>query len=618
MRTGSVSLAVLVLAMGGGAEAAPVAQTVEAVLAANHAAVGQVPAKGTAEYRWTYAGSGLTGTATHTSDVATGAYVDSLNAGVLSTGEGFDGKTPWMRDISGANTSQEGGDRVIVATNTAYRDANLWWRADRGGAQVEYLGREPLDGVSTDHIAVTPRGGRRFEAWFDADSHLLLRTAEPKMFFKTRVFYADYRREGTVMVAHTVTSDPGTGEASYDHLKLETLTFGPARPLSAYARPTVAPTGASLAGGASSLTVPFRLLNNHIYVQAKVNGKGPYTFIVDTGGHNLLSPRIVAEAGLRKVGEIAMSGAGDKTSSGGFAEGANIEVGEGVKLADQVAFVTEIYRPEIEGIPVDGMVGFELFRRMAVTIDYGAQTLTFTDPAKFAAPADAGAAIPFKFYDHLPFVAGFLDDIPANFDIDSGSRSEMDITGPTVAKHGLKARFSKGVSAITGWGVGGPSRSYTVRLPSVTLGHVKVDGPTAGLSEDKGGSMSDGNYQANIGSGFLKRFVVTFDYAHQRMWLKPIAPTPVDAGRFDRSGMWINADKGGYEVTAVSAGGPADEAGLKAGDVIVSLDGQPAVAEKLSDARILLRARPAGSKIEAQVRRDGAERTVAITLRDQI
>ena len=48
MRTGSVSLAVLVLAMGGGAEAAPVAQTVEAVLAANHAAVGQVPAKGTA------------------------------------------------------------------------------------------------------------------------------------------------------------------------------------------------------------------------------------------------------------------------------------------------------------------------------------------------------------------------------------------------------------------------------------------------------------------------------------------------------------------------------------------------------------------------------------------
>jgi S1-C subfamily serine protease len=147
---------------------------------------------------------------------------------------------------------------------------------------------------------------------------------------------------------------------------------------------------------------------------------------------------------------------------------------------------------------------------------------------------------------------------------------------------------------------------------------MKVDAPTAGLSEDKGGSMSDANFEANIGSGFLKRFVVTFDYAHQRMWLKPIVPAPIDAGRFDRSGMWINADKGGYEVTAVSAGGPAEQAGLKAGDVIVALDGQPAVAEKLSDARIMLRARPAGSQIEAKVKRDGAERTVNITLRDQI
>ena len=617
MRSYPVGLLVLALAAGGSAMAAPVAENAGAVLAANHAAVGAMPAKGAAEYHYAYAGSGLTGTATHTSDLATGAYVDSLKADVLATGEGFDGETPWMRDISGANTSQEGGDRVVIAVNQAYRDANLWWRADRGGAQVEYVGRESLDGVMADHLAVTPKGGRRFEAWFDADTHLLVRTAEPKMFFKTRVLYGDFRQEGGVMVAHEVTSDPGTGESSYDHLKLEKLTLGPARPLSAYARPTAAPTGAMLEGGKSSITVPFRLLNNHIYVQAKVNGKGPYNFIVDTGGHNLISPRVVDEAGLKKVGEIAMSGAGDKTSSGGFAQGADIEVG-GVRLVGQTGFVTEIYRPEIEGIPVDGMVGFELFRRMAVVIDYGKQTLTFTEPSKFTPPTDAGKPIPFKFYDHLPDVAGFIDDIPANFDIDTGSRSEMDITGPTVARYQLKSRFSKGVSAITGWGVGGPSRSYTVRLPSVTLGGVKVDAPTAGLSEDKGGSMSDGNFQGNIGSGFLKRFVVTFDYAHQRMWLKPIVPAPVDAGRFDRSGMWINAGADGYSVTAVSAGGPAEQAGLAAGDVIVALDGQPAAAEKLSDARILLRARPAGSPIEARVKRDGAERTVTITLKDQI
>ena len=34
--------------------------------------------------------------------------------------------------------------------------------------------------------------------------------------------------------------------------------------------------------------------------------------------------------------------------------------------------------PSIEGIRVDGMVGFELFRRFAVRLDYGARTMTIT------------------------------------------------------------------------------------------------------------------------------------------------------------------------------------------------------------------------------------------------
>ena len=41
-----------------------------------------------------------------------------------------------------------------------------------------------------------------------------------------------------------------------------------------------------------------------------VNGKGPYTFIVDTGGHCLISPQLVAELGLKIVGATEMCGAG--------------------------------------------------------------------------------------------------------------------------------------------------------------------------------------------------------------------------------------------------------------------------------------------------------------------
>jgi len=364
------------------------------------------------------------------------------------------------------------------------------------------------------------------------------------------------------------------------------------------------------------VTLPFRLLNNHIYVSATVNGKGPYTFIVDTGGHCLISPQLVAELGLKIVGATAMSGAGTKTTAGGFTHVDEVALGA-MRMRNQLGFAAQIYAPAVEGIRVDGMVGFEMFRRFAVQIDYGRGLLTITDPTRFD-PTGAGTALPFVFYDHLPMVRGALADLPARFNIDTGSRSEVDITGPFVAAHGLRSRFSKGVSAVTGWGMGGPSRSYVVRLPSLALGSIQVSSPVAGLSEDKGGSISDPNFEGNIGSGLLKRFVVTFDYAHQMMYLRPVAPTPIDVGRFDRSGMWINSGPDGYVVTDVAANGPAQQAGIQVGDIITRLDGTPSRFDGLSDARILLRARPAGTRVELEVRRGRETQKTTVALRDQI
>src|SRR5262249_10249775 len=143
--------------------------------------------------------------------------------------------------------------------------------------------------------------------------HMLVRTAEPQQFFQTQTLYGDYRREGGAMVAHSRAIDFGTGPSNIQKLTLTKLTVGPAQQLATYGRPKAPPRGGAIVGGKTSVTVPFRLLNNHVYVQAKVNGKGPYTFIVDTGGHTLISPRLAKEAGLNSVGESATSGAGEKT-----------------------------------------------------------------------------------------------------------------------------------------------------------------------------------------------------------------------------------------------------------------------------------------------------------------
>ena len=609
--------AALALSAAGAAHSQSAAPSAAAVLDANHAAVGDPPATGAAQLDYSHTSSGLTGPAVTRFDLATGAYAESLDAGGVHGADGFDGKIPWQQDISLAYTAQQGGDRIPMAVTGAYRNANLWWRADRGGAEIAYVGREAEGDRALDHLLVAPKGGKRFDAWFDAETHLLAKVGYDQQFLHFTETFGDYRREGGLMLAHKVAVDPGVGPDGIETSTLTRASFGPARPLSAYAMPATPPTGAAIAGGAASVTVPFRLLNNHVYVQAMVDGKGPYTFIVDTGGHTLLSSKVVTQAGLKPVGQSVESGAGEGHSTTGFVRYGEIAIG-GVKLTDQMGFATEIYDKSIEGIAVDGMVGFELVRRMVTTIDYGKQTLTFTDPTKFKPTPSLGVAVPFVFYDHLPNVAGSVADLPTRFDIDTGSRSQIDFTGPFVKAKDLKSRFSKGVSAVVGWGVGGPSRSYTVRVAALKLGPVQVDGVAAGLAEDKSGSMADPNYDGNVGSGLLKQFVVTFDYAHQVMYLKRIAPTPPDVGTFDRSGLWINAKDGGFAVTDVAQGSAGVEAGVAVGDVITAIDGKPAVDAGLADARRKLRSEPAGTKVQLTVRRGTETRPVTLTLRDQI
>lgn len=611
----SFPLAALFFAIAAMAEnSAP--SSADAVLASNRAAAGILAESGEGAFDYDYQGSGLTGKRIDRVDLSSGAYLEALTTGAMDTADGFDGTTPWMRDLSGANTPEEGGDRIALAHNEAYRRANLWWRPDFGGASVTYVGREPEEGTYRDHLVVVPKGGKRFDAWFDADSHQLVRIAEERAFLRTRTFYANYRAEGGAVLAHTVTLDGGAGDASYEIATLTAFHVGPTRALSEYARPKDPPQGGSIEGGAASVTLPFRFLNHHIYLTARVNGQGPYTFMVDTGGHTLLSPHLVAAVGLKSVGAAASSGAGEGHSVSGFAHIDEIALGA-LKLKDQMGFTTEIYDPAIEGVTVDGMVGFELFRRFAVTIDYGRRTITFFDPARFDARG-AGKAIAFKFYDHLPMIEGFIDELPARFDIDTGSRSDLTVTAPFVKAHDLRSRYPKGVSAVTGWGVGGPSRSFAVRLNSIELGGVKIAPSLADLSQDRGGSMTDSNYDGNVGSGLLQRFVVTFDYAHQMMYLKTLTPEPIDAGRFDRAGLWINASPKGYLVTDVAAGGPGEQGGVAVGDVITSIDGKPCPAAGLSDARLKLRARPAGSKISLELMRGDTRKSITLVLRNQV
>ena len=108
------------------------------VLDANHAAMGAgLDGAGALDVRYGYEGQGMSGETRSVFDLQGVGFVDSQDIGPTTGGDGFDGKTAWMRDLSGAITPQAGGDTREIAVDEAYQDGNLWWRADRGGAAIE-------------------------------------------------------------------------------------------------------------------------------------------------------------------------------------------------------------------------------------------------------------------------------------------------------------------------------------------------------------------------------------------------------------------------------------------------------------------------------------------------
>ncbi len=613
----------LLIALGAGASAmafaAHAAPTTNEVLDANRAATAGAATSGKAAVKadFAFTGQGLTGVVSSLTDVCNGRFADSFTIGPASGANGFDGTHAWQKEMSGSVTVQDGADPHALAINEAYRRANLWWRADRGGATVVDDGEKTDGGFAYEVLTVTPKDGKPFDAWFDAKTHLLGRLVEMQGAQTNTTTLSDYRAFDGVMLPGKQTIDDGSGAKYVQTLTLTAASFLPAPPDSAFAAPIVVMADFAIDGGGAETTLPFKLINNHIYAEASVNGKGPYLFIFDTGGQNLVTPALAKTLGLTVQGQMDAHGAGEGTMEAGLTKVGELKLGHAA-VTDQVFFILPLDSlSDVEGVQETGMVGYQTFRRFVTRIDYGAGTLTLIDPKHFD-PRDAGTPVPFTFADSNPEVQGTFEGLPAKFHIDTGSRVEVTLNKPFVARNGLMAKHARGVDAVDGWGVGGPSRAYVTRGAELTLGSVKATGVVASFSTQDKGAFAADDYQGNIGGGVLKRFVVTFDYGHQLMYLKPAAGPVDDIGQFDRAGMWVNATGDHFKIVDITKGAPAEAAGLKAGDEILAVNGQPAKTMALYDLRKLLRTGAPGSALTLQVSRSGETRDVKLTLRDLI
>lgn len=562
----------------------------------------------------TISSGGLSGTATRVTDVRTGRFHDTWVLGPMKGANGFDGQEAWSQDSSGQSRADGADTPRRTAITESYRRAQVWWYPARHAAEVRALGERQERGRRFHILSISPVGGRPFELWVDASTWLFDHTVEHIDVDTFITYLSDWQDVGGVKVPYSARTVRVGDEGKHDTIvvvkraerdvPIEDVHF---------ARPGPPPRDFGIAGGRASTTVPFLVINGHIYVDVKLNGRGPYRLPLDSGGDNIVTPALARELGLESAGELPVSGSGEKVEDIGATEVERLEIGDAY-LARQTFFVYAIdWTAHVEGVPQQGLIGYAVLRRFVTRIDYEHRQLTLYDPASFTYTG-SGAVVPFVFNEHIPQVKGAIDGLPGAFDIDTGSRSSLDLTTPFVTRHRLIEKMRAGPERIAVWGVGGPSRKRMVRTRLLELGPVEIPALVTGLSTSKRG-FANPDVAGNVGFGVLSRFTVIFDYGRQQLILEKNALY----GRpdaYDKSGLWLHAAQDGWNVMEVVADTPAAQAGLAVGDRILAVDGETPAALSLPDLRLKLRDLPAGTSLRLRVRRGDAERDVDLVLRD--
>ena len=357
----------------------------------------------------------------------------------------------------------------------------------------------------------------------------------------------------------------------------------------------------------------FAQIDNRVFIQTTVDGKGPFLFLLDTGSSNTtLTTRLARDLALQTKASAVGHGAGEAPVGYSIVHVNSVAVAD-ITLGQMDAPAIDYGRmPLLMGFDrFDGVIGAELFKGRIITIDPPRRQLTIEDSRTFRPPAGI-QPIEFQLNDDgMPVVNAEVAGVQGRFEIDTGDRSSLTLFGPFWRAHGFTARLGQTFEALTGFGVGGSVRSIVGRPDRLKLRGLTIESPLTRLSLQRSGAFARADYAGSIGMGLLKNFVTILDYDSRRMWLARVPNTEPD--HYDRSGAWLALDgHGGIQIADVVHGSPADQAGLRPGDSVASVAGVPGISTNLFAIRSLLSS-PSMDSVNVSIRgRQPGDRNLAL------
>jgi predicted aspartyl protease len=335
-------------------------------------------------------------------------------------------------------------------------------------------------------------------------------------------------------------------------------------------------------GKRKKITIPFKIVKNLLVIPIRIEGKGPFNFVVDTGvGIALITEPALADSLKVKNSRIVRIV--------GFGEGSELSayVTPSIKLS--LNSVTEGSMPVAilkedafdlsgyTGMPIHGLIGYELFSSFIVKVNYQLKTLVLYS-YETAYILKKGTKVPITIEEHKPYVVSEIQ-------MKSGTKVKAKLIIDTGAGHPLSLETNAGIPfelpsphipANLGVGLAGQIKGYIGRVSSLKLGKYEMKDVIASFPDysDVASKVISINRNGNLGNSVLKRFNVVFDYNRELMYLKPNY-TFKEPFEHDMSGIEFTSFGENYKrifITRVEQGSAADEAGLSKEDEILAIN----------------------------------------------
>ena len=316
---------------------------------------------------------------------------------------------------------------------------------------------------------------------------------------------------------------------------------------------------------------------NHLYFDVVVRDSIPARMIFDTGNTNILfdtqffkkhfAPSPTLQRTLIQGAGNSLEAAYRDTSDWTYSVG-------GHSTTEQGATVLDLRK--IIGYHVDGMYGMEFMRGRKVEFNYadGYMRILSQDEQ----PAEGYVCVKCKWLDGrqarmvMPVSIKVNErlSLDGNFLVDMGSSGSISLNSSVAAKLSNAITNVKKKVYDTG-GVGGSRTDYIFKVDRVSVAGNDIHGLNIDLSGNTQGVMARNEYDGLVGNGLLEHFDVIIDFAKCEIWLRP--NRNFGTVKMYDSGTTLTPQADGWIVNGLVEGGNAYKAGVRRGDMILSING---------------------------------------------